>query len=93
MKKSIITVAILASMLSLQSCFINTTVVGKGGMTEAARGKSFYILGNRISEVDTKALSGGATDYTVDSRFNFVDYLINSVTFGILGTRTVIVKK
>lgn len=93
MKKSIITVAILGSMLSLQSCYINTTVVGKGGTTESARGKSIYILGNRISEVDTKALAGGASDYTVDSRFNFVDYLVNGLTGGILGLRTVIVKK
>lgn len=80
-------------MLSLQSCFINTSVVGNGGKIESARGKSFYILGNRITEVDTKALAGGATDYTIDTRFDFVDYLIYGVTGGIIGTRTVIIKK
>ncbi len=93
MKKSIITIALIGSMLSLQSCMINTAVVGKGGTTEAARGKSWYILMNRISEVDTKALAGGATDYTIDFRTNFVDMLISGITFSIVGSRTVIIKK
>lgn len=55
--------------------------------------KTVYIIGNRVDKVDSKALAGGASDYTIDTRFNFVDMLINGLTFGIVGTRTVIIKK
>ncbi|MFN6945453.1 MAG: Bor/Iss family lipoprotein [Cytophagaceae bacterium] len=80
--------------ISMTSCMINTHTVGAGaqGSTEV-RKKSIYILQNRIHEADSQAMAGGATDYTIDTRTNLVDMIINSVTFGILQTRTVIVKK
>ncbi|MDX2197142.1 MAG: hypothetical protein NW207_12075 [Cytophagales bacterium] len=93
MKKIIKSALLIALALNLTSCYINTVVVGKGGSKEAARSKSWYILGNRISEANPQTMAGGATDYTVDQRFNFVDYIINSITFGLIGSRTVIVKK
>ena len=84
MKKIVI---VLGVMVSMSSCMINTHVVGTGGSdTEFARKKTVYILGNRVSEVDSKALAGGAENYKIDTRSNFVDMLIN-------GTRTVIIKK
>jgi len=69
-------------------------MVGNGGTgKQSTREKSFYIIGNRIKEADTKRMANGATDYSIDTRTNFVDMLINGVTFGILQTRTVTVKK
>ena len=91
MKKISLVLVVVASM---SSCMINTHVVGNGGGGEEfARKKTIYIIGNRVSEVDSKALAGGATDYEIDTRSNFVDYLINGITFGIVGTRTVIIRK
>jgi len=85
---------IFVTTISLSSCMINTHVVGDGGKgVESARKKTVYILSNRVSEVDSKALAGGALNYEIDTRTNFVDMLINSLTFGIVGTRTVIIKK
>lgn len=85
---------ILGVVLSMSSCMINTHVVGTGGSdTEFARKKTVYIIGNRVSEVDSKALAGGAENYNIDTRSNFVDMLISSLTFGIVNTRTVIIKK
>lgn len=85
---------VLGVVASMSSCMIQTHTVGNGGgEVEFARKKSIYIIGNRVSEVDSKELAGGATDYTIDTRYNFMDFLYNGITFGILGTRTVIIKK
>jgi len=73
---------------------INTHVIGagaKGG--EVIQKKSLYILGNRIQEADTKAMAAGLTDYTIETRTNFVDMLINGFTGGLISTRTVRIKK
>jgi len=94
MKKITTKILLVLCLLNLTSCYINSHAVGTGAKgNEIVRKKSWYILGNRIQEADTKSMAAGATDYTVDTRFNFVDYLINGVTFGIVGSRTVTVKK
>ena len=91
MKKIIITIT---AAVCLSSCMINTHVVGDGGKgVESARKKTVYIIGNRVSEVDSKALAGGTENYEIDTRTNFLDMLINTFTFGIVNTRTVIIKK
>lgn len=91
MKK--ITILVVVA-LSMSSCMINTHVVGNGGGdTEFARSKTVYIIGNRVSEVDSKALAAGAENYNIDTRSNFLDMLISGLTFGIVNTRTVIIKK
>ncbi len=90
MKKILI---ILVAATSLTSCMINEHTIGNGGQAEAARKKTVYIIGNRVSEVDSKALAAGAENYTIDTRSNFVDMLISGLTFGIVNTRTVIIKK
>ncbi len=90
MKKLVLGIVVVSS---LSSCYINEHVIGSGGTTESARKKTVYIIGNRVSEVDSKSLAGGAENYTIDTRYNFVDMLISGVTFGIVGTRTVIIKK
>ena len=85
---------VLGVLFSMQSCMINTHVIGDGGNgVEAARKKTVYIIGNRVSEVDSKALAGGAENYEIDTRANFVDMLITTLTFGIVNRRTVIIKK
>ena len=87
-------VFILGVMVSMSSCMINTHLVGTGGSdTEFARNKTVYIIGNRVSEVDSKALAGGLENYKIDTRSNFVDMLITGLTLGIVNTRTVIIKK
>ena len=60
---------------------------------ESARKKTVYVLGNRVDEVDSKALANDAKNYEIDTRSNFVDMFITYITFGIVQTRTVIIKK
>lgn len=93
MKKTIFAIATVCT-LSLSSCMINTHVIGSGAKGGAViEKKSLYILGNRISEADTKSMASGLTDYTIETRSNLLDMLINGVTGGIINTRTVRVKK
>jgi|GEM_PF-2965958 len=81
-------------LFSLSSCMINTHVIGDGGKgVESARKSTVYVLGNRVSKVDSKKLAGGAENYTIDTRVNLGGMLISTFTFGIVGTRTVIIKK
>ena len=79
----------------MTSCMINTHVVGSGAKSDefAVRKKTVYILGNRVSEVDSKELAGGAENYEIDTRGNISDMLISTFTFGIVNTRTVSIKK
>ncbi|MFT4661582.1 MAG: hypothetical protein ACI9AT_000119 [Ulvibacter sp.] len=91
MKKIVLILAV--ATVSLSSCMINTHVIGDGGATESTRSKSYYVLGNRISEADSKALAGGAENYSIDTRTNFVDMLLRSFTGGLVSSRTVIIKK
>jgi hypothetical protein len=94
MKKNVTKILLLLCLLNLTSCYVNTHVVGSGAKgNEIVKKKSWYVLGNRVQEADTKAMAAGANDYSIDTRFNFVDYLINSLTFGVVNARTVTVKK
>ena len=95
MKKRFKNFAVVAvCLVAFSSCTINEHIIGNGASgTEMVRKKSVYVLGNRVVEVDSKALAGGAADYTLDTRTNFIDMLIQGVSFGLVTTRTVSVTK
>jgi hypothetical protein len=81
---------------SLSSCYVSTFVVGNGATANTEqKGKNQYFLGGLITgqQADTKAMAGGKSDYTIESKFTFVDSLLNGITFGIYSPRTVIVKQ
>lgn len=85
---------IIGVTISLSSCMINTHVIGEGAKgSEISKKKTVYVFGNRVSEVDSKTLAGGALNYDLDTRANFGDMLINGLTLGIVSTRTVTIKK
>lgn len=93
MKKVILTTATLITLFCT-SCTIHTHVVGSGAKgSEVIEKRSVYLLGNRLGEADTKAMAAGATDYTIDTRTNLLDMVFNGITFGLISTRTVRVKK
>lgn len=96
MIKKIITIVILCSFL-LTSCYTITHKVGNGaqGSTTTSE-RQWYILWGLvpINHVDSQAMAGGATDYTITTQATFVDVIIGAVT-GIVtvAPRTVTVKK
>jgi hypothetical protein len=69
--------------VTMSSCFSISHTVGSGSSTgETVKKKQWYILFGAIplTKVDTKAMAGNATNYTVTTKFKFVDLLVGAVT-------------
>lgn len=80
----------------MSSCYVSTYVVGSGASTNIEKeAKNQYFINGLIpgKQVDTKSLADGKNDYTIISKFIFVDYFLSAITFGIYTPRTVIVKQ
>lgn len=80
-KKSILAIFLLVMMLS--SCMTLTHVVGNGGSSGVVtERKQWYALWGLVpvNTVETKAMAGGASDYTIKSQVKFVDYIISAFT-------------
>jgi len=97
MKRNILNFAVcLFLSASLASCYKATHTVGKGAQgSTLVKKKNWYLLGGlaAIDVKDSKDLAGGASDYTVKTKFSLVDYFINSLTFGIVAPNTIEVTK
>lgn len=96
MKKVMNVAACLVLCLMMSSCYVSTYVVGNGAQSNTeVKGKNNYFVGGLITgkQVDTKSMANGATDYTVQAKFSFVDQLLNAVTLGIYSPRTVTVTR
>lgn len=81
--KSLLLVALFSLTLALSSCYTLTHTVGdgaRGGQVTAQ--KQWYALWGLvpINNVDTKAMAGGAKDYTIKSQVAFIDYVISAFT-------------
>ena len=95
--KNLIALGMLATILLLiVGCAAHTHVVGDGGQEMQVNARQWYILWGLVplNKVDTKEMAGGAENYTVYTRHNFLDFLINIPT-GLLtiNSRTVSVTK
>lgn len=80
----------------LTSCYTYTSVVGEGakGNQEVTEWNHYLIFGLAPVDVsDSKAMAGGANDYTVTTRQSFINGLVSGLTFGIYTPTTTTVKK
>ena len=80
-KKSFLGIILLVFLLS--SCMSLTHVVGTGASSGVTiEKKQWYALWGLvpINEVDSKAMAGGAPNYTIKSQVKFVDYVISAFT-------------
>jgi hypothetical protein len=81
----------------LSSCMSLTHVVGNGGTSGVAtEKKQWYALWGLvpINEVDSKALAGGDSNYTINSKVKFIDYVISAFTSVVsVNVQTVSVQK
>ncbi len=82
-----VTLALAATLflapVAMTGCFTHTHVVGDGaqtGQTEMKR--QWYILFGLVplNEVDSKAMAGGADDYTIKTTQSFIDSVIGLFT-------------
>ncbi|MFC5681611.1 Bor family protein [Flavobacterium sp. MAHUQ-51] len=97
MKKMITRAAVaFSAAIFMSSCYSYTSVVGNGGtgQTKVTKWNS-YLIGGLIpvGVSDSKAMAGGATDYTVTTKHSFVNMLVGGLTFGFYQPTTTIVKK
>lgn len=87
---------LFASAMLLTSCYSYTSVVGKGaqGNSQTTEWNHYLIYGLApVGVSDSKAMAGGAEDYTVHTRQSFVNGLVSALTFGIYSPSTTTVTK
>jgi hypothetical protein len=79
------------------ACSTHIHTVGNGGSGSSVTAeRQWYVLWGLvpINKVDSKAMAGGATNYTVKTEQSFIDGLISIVTsFVTVSARTVEVSK
>jgi hypothetical protein len=84
MKKYISLLALTAALsLPMTSCYTMSHQVGNGGTTasETSERQWFILFGLvPINTVDSHAMAGGATDYTVTTEQSVIDVIINIFT-------------
>jgi hypothetical protein len=82
MKKLLVLLTIVIA-LTFSSCYSVEHTVGDGSKTGVVvKQKQWYAVWGLVPiiEVDSKALAGGAENYTVTTKHTFVDMLISSIT-------------
>jgi hypothetical protein len=95
MKKISLALALVVVLFS--SCYTLTHTVGSGGSGgEKVEKRAWYVLWGLVplNTVESKALAGNATNYTVTTSHTVVDVLLNIVTGLVtIGSQTVSVQK
>lgn len=96
--KRVLAVALCTLTLSIASgCYTMHHTVGAGaqGSTEVSKRQWFALWGLvPITDTDSQELAAGATDYSVETQWSFVDILINILTsFVTVYSRTMTVTK
>ena len=97
MKLRVRIVAALLAVALLAGCSAHTHMIGTGasGFDETQE-RQWYILWGLVplNDVDSAAMAGGATDYTIHTKVSFIDILIGIVaTYVTVSSRTVTVTK
>ena len=85
-----------ASSILLTSCYSYTSVVGSGaqGNSETTEWNHYVVYGLApVGVSDSKAMAGGAENYTVTTKQTFVNGLVSAITFGIYTPTTTTVTK
>ncbi|MDF4220368.1 Bor family protein [Maribacter sp. M208] len=97
MKNSMKMMAIaFASSILLTSCYSYTSVVGSGaqGNSQTTEWNHYVVYGLApVGVSDSKAMAGGAENYTVTTKQTFVNGLVSALTFGIYTPTTTTVTK
>jgi len=102
MKKLLI---LLIAVTTLSSCFNQKFVVNCGDdprvstmtVKEKKKVRTWYLIEGLfvVADVDAHqiAKSMGASSYTIHTKFDFVDFLVNGISFGLVNSRSVIIIK
>ena len=82
-------------VLTLMACATHTHDVGKGAQGDVVKkGRQLWVINLvPINQVDTAAMAGDATDYTIQTQLDFVDILVTVFSSNIITSRSVKVTK
>lgn len=91
---SVLFLALLVFMLV--GCEAHTHIVGTGPAgSNVLATRQWYVLFGLIplNQVDTGAMAAGATNYSIHTERDFLSGVVYYITYGLIGARTVTVKK
>lgn len=84
MRKAITTtLCVVFLSVTLGGCFSMRHTVGNGGTGQSkVATKQWFLLWGLVplTDVDGGKMAGGATDYTIQTQYSFVDWLISIAT-------------
>lgn len=95
MKNILQLIAIVLFALSMNSCYVNRTTFGDGPVDKApavkySHAKQQYLFwGFKALKTAQPAMPSPGCGYQVRTSFTFLDGLVNTLTLGIFGMRTV----
>lgn len=97
MKARFLSAVLALSVVFLVGCAAHTHVIGSGAKGgESVSNTQWYAVWGLVplGMVDTKAMAGGASDYTIKTQQTFLDYFIGMFTGAVtICRRTVTVEK
>jgi PBP1b-binding outer membrane lipoprotein LpoB len=92
-----IILVVLCGLVLFTGCYSMTHKVGNGGAgTETATRKQWFAFWGLLpmGKIDSQKMAKGATNYTVNTKWGFVDIVINIFTSWVtIYTRTITVTK
>jgi len=93
--KKITIIVLNVILLTLMACATHTHDVGKGAQGNVVKkGRQLWVINLvPINQVDTAAMAGDASDYTIETQVDFIDILVTVLTGNIITSRAVKVKK
>ncbi len=84
MKRKFLALILIGLMLvTLTGCYTNTHMVGKGAQgNDVTMARQWYVLFGLIpiNEVDSQKMADGEKDYTIQTQFTFIDFVIGAFT-------------
>ncbi len=95
-KTNLFITVLLGASLFMTSCYSYKTVVGSGGQGgEVVKKWNHYLINGLvpIGVSDAKAMAGGATNYTVETKHNVWNIIVSALTFNIYTPTTTVVTK
>lgn len=92
--KKIVIASVLA--FSLTSCYVHEYTIGSGAQKGVSKTKMNHFVIRGLAPIKTaepEKMAEGAKNYTVKTRFRFIDYLLGGITYGIYTPTTTTVTK
>ena len=96
MLRKCLAVVLILGLLFIVGCSTHIHKVGNGASgNDVMVARQWYVVAGLvpINAVDTNTMAGDATDYEIRTTETVLDAIVTGVTFGLVTSRTVVVRK